>query len=428
MNRDGKVRLAAYGGGALVLVLLLGAIPVTAPLAWLPLAAFIFYAVRYVKQRNSQELPPPQYEPPPRPEATPPEPLSYTLSGVALDSALPGYRFLLSCVVHWYLPPTAPGALQVPHTGAAVNSILARAKEITKAASPLDRNTVQHQLTAALGTPQPDPSRQVMVWAEQVSLTTPDEETKQLRQLSELRRRELLWELERKHERRVRAYLEQEVLVSPSSAVVWWLARHLDRVDEAARLIGPLTQLSEVVNADPRFRTLVSDPNDGHLPSGFAERTVPFSPVMAAHTARSPETNGAMAHEPASALIRQLYPGAEQDSERALLGHQLAHVLSHHGAQEVAERIRQEFDAPDLTLAIENTPSGEPAPVQPQYTSRWPEETPGNHTSGHSHVPNTNNHYVPDRVLTGVAPDRNEGGTTPEEGPERRSNGHTAVQ
>lgn len=197
---------------------------------------------------------------------TPPQ--SYAaapLSGISLPSALPDYRFVFSATVHWR---PAAGTVGPPHASlpaVANNTIIARACEITAAEHPSEHSMVQHKLNAALGVVLPDLHRRVEAWAVQVSLTLPATDGERLRKLSEVRKDEEVWEHERSHERNKRAYLAEDVLKTPGSAVVWWLARNPDSIRETVGLIGILAQLSAAANdteIPELFRPMVEHPAD----------------------------------------------------------------------------------------------------------------------------------------------------------------------
>ncbi|MGW1837043.1 hypothetical protein [Streptomyces sp. NPDC002067] len=58
------------------------------------------------------------------------------------------------------------------------------------------------------------------------------------------------------------------MLRTPGSAVVWWLARHGERVEDAVRMIGPLARLSAAAHdteVPETFRHLAAEP-PGHEP------------------------------------------------------------------------------------------------------------------------------------------------------------------
>jgi hypothetical protein len=57
--------------------------------------------------------------------------------------------------------------------------------------------------------------------------------------------------LERQLEQDKRAYLRDDVLATPGSAVVWWLANNPGEVAQCVDLLGTLTRLSAAANDIP---------------------------------------------------------------------------------------------------------------------------------------------------------------------------------
>ena len=173
------------------------------------------------------------------------------MAEVPLPCVEPGYRFLLSATVFWRPAPNPVGMRHTNPEALGLESILARAGQLTADRAPGDHLAVGYQLAAALGTVLPDSSGQVVAWATEVSLTLPEDDEARLRAITALRKQEQVWDAERAIERTMRAYLRDEVLESPGSAIVWWLARHPDQVEDSARLIGPLAQLSAAARGTP---------------------------------------------------------------------------------------------------------------------------------------------------------------------------------
>ncbi len=168
----------------------------------------------------------------------------HAVVGARLPSTDPDYPFVFSATVCWN---PAPHRLGIRHTNPealAVDAILDRAIEVTSAQPPTEHVLAGHRLAATLGAVLADKTGQVVAWAEAIAIALPDGDEQRLHAISELRKQEQMWDHERAFERSVRTYLTSEVLVSPGTAVVWWLSRHMDQVEETARLIGPLTQLT----------------------------------------------------------------------------------------------------------------------------------------------------------------------------------------
>ncbi|MDS1269646.1 hypothetical protein RIF23_04995 [Lipingzhangella sp. LS1_29] len=190
--------------------------------------------------------PPPQPEPPPAPAPPPvavePEARERRKHIVRhpVPSARSDYHFLFSAVVCWYgeaRDDTSAGA-------AAVTAVQEQVRTFLGNEQPEEYETVQSRLAAALDDircAHPD-IRGLRVVDVRVELPTADEQ--RLEQLSEVRKRKAAREEERELERLERAYLGDDALADPGRAVVWWLARNPDRVDEAVGNISTLTRLS----------------------------------------------------------------------------------------------------------------------------------------------------------------------------------------
>jgi hypothetical protein len=130
----------------------------------------------------------------------------------------------------------------------AVNEIIRRARDITKERDPDEVTLVISDLSVALGALQPDVGGQVEVMAESVRLQLPPEDQKRLDELATLRKDEGLWEYQRRYQVSKRDYLRSDVLKDAGSAVVWWLAKHEDNLEQVATNIDLLTQLAHAAN------------------------------------------------------------------------------------------------------------------------------------------------------------------------------------
>ena len=89
---------------------------------------------------------------------------------------------------------------------------------------------------------------------------------------SELRKHERIWEQERRMEVNMRRYLSEDVLSDTGSAIVWWLARHPDQIEESVQMIGALAQLTAAANSKeipvPELLRAIqaAEPNGRHIP------------------------------------------------------------------------------------------------------------------------------------------------------------------
>jgi hypothetical protein len=86
-----------------------------------------------------------------------------------------------------------------------------------------------------------------------------------------LRKHERMWEQERRMEVSMRRYLSEDVLKDTGSAVVWWLARHADQIEDSAQMIGHLAQLTAAANSKdmpvPELLRAIqaAEPNGRHI-------------------------------------------------------------------------------------------------------------------------------------------------------------------
>ncbi len=121
----------------------------------------------------------------------------------------------------------------------------ASAAEIVLGSAAVDAGTTKQRLAAELGWPRTDSSGTVRWCAQDVDLQPADpDDADRLRTQSQLRKQVQIWQQEREHELNVRRYLGEDVLTTTGSALVWWLARHLDDVRGAIGMIGDLSKLS----------------------------------------------------------------------------------------------------------------------------------------------------------------------------------------
>jgi hypothetical protein len=177
----------------------------------------------------------------------PKAPAQEAISDVDLPTSTPDYRILFSGSVLWEKTsdPIAhkdPGAL-------ARHAIVERAATVVREVSPADAAIATHRLAAELGVAEPDSTGEVSAWATGVKLAVRDDDVDQLLELTNLRKKNEIWEREREYERSFQEYLGDDVLTSSGRALIWWMARHVDDVEGAAALIPQLTRLSAFLQA-----------------------------------------------------------------------------------------------------------------------------------------------------------------------------------
>lgn len=234
----------------------------------------------------------------------------YPVENLLLNSVEPNYKFLFSGTVRWSSIQTAAGMRPAYQKDIAVNVITECAHDITATRQPDDYVGVQHELAVTLGAPIADQSGQVQAWAVDIALTIPDDDVEWLKKRSKLRKREQVLEDEWKVGRKVQEYIKDEVLESPSSALVWWLARNVDKVQEAVPLIKPLAQLVAAANstdAHEQFRHVISEPH-----GDLGRDLLPTVWV-----------------DPAIKFIDEYFPNPD-DPQRAHLADDLVRVLASH--------------------------------------------------------------------------------------------------
>ncbi|MFF2616441.1 hypothetical protein [Kitasatospora sp. NPDC058046] len=276
------------------------------------------------------------------------------VAGVALPSLVPDYDFHFSATVWWRPIPNLTGLVHADPAGLAVETVLERAREVTACEIPGRLDLVQHRLNGVLGTQSQDRSGLVEAMGGRVELRLSEDDRHRLGKLSEVRKTEEVWEHERRHEQSKRAYLGDDVLKSPGSAMVWWLARHDEQIREAVDLIGPLAQLSAAAN-DQAVSELYTHlvPGAGLPPddSGDDDEEGPTGPARPYGPAGGPSVIGP---------LRQLLDDVELDAdsaERKVYTHRVADFTAAAGRPEFARLIRAKL------LGEDDVVPGQPGPT-----------------------------------------------------------------
>lgn len=260
MKGTGKTPLVGLALAAGFMTVVLGVSARWPVWLWsVPAAVAVVLAILLASARS------PEPEPEPEQAADSDEPpwKETRVDEVALPSRVPDYDFLFSATVWWRPIPNTTGLMHADPASLAIETVLTRARELTEREIPERLDLVLHRLNGALGTQIRDTSRLVEAMGGRVELRLSEDDRNRLGKLSEVRKTEEVWERERRYEQNKRAYLGEDVLKSPGSAVVWWLARHDDKVTEAVDLIGPLAQLSAAANdeaVDDLYTHLVPQP------------------------------------------------------------------------------------------------------------------------------------------------------------------------
>jgi AcrR family transcriptional regulator len=144
----------------------------------------------------------------------------------------------------------------------------------------------------------------------------------------------------------LREYLGDDVLTTSGSAVVWWLARHLEddqAVPAAVRLINELSTLSVVAQ--------------GHGHPDRADSSLMVPPL----TPVGSNGDGVSSQDPAvatRALLERLFPDSED--ERMMFARSLASLAERSGRGDYAVRVRTLFGVPDLDAGRPESAGEEP--------------------------------------------------------------------
>ncbi|GAB2854191.1 hypothetical protein GCM10027074_21410 [Streptomyces deserti] len=263
---------------------------------------------------------------------------------VALPSSVADYDFSFSATVRWLVLDAPEDAPYINPAGLAVDAVLQRARAVTAQQPPHRSAFTQHQLDGALATMRADSTGRVMAMAQDVSLSLPEHDRDRLAKLSNVRKDEDVWEHERNYERSKRAYLGDDVLKDPGSAVVWWLSRNEEEVEGAVDRIGLLAQLSAVANNEtvaPQFEHLLSPPrtwdSDG-APDGRATPEWPEEYDLG----DVPSANGTEPNRSVDSLLAWFGFSAD-DPDLDLFAQRLIQVAQVHGKAEAVEEIRRRF-------------------------------------------------------------------------------------
>lgn len=181
--------------------------------------------------------------------------------------------------------------------------------------------------------PRLDELQQVRTWADRIQLKLPQADAKHLQLLTDLKREQESSRLKRGLEQDLRAYLTQDALLTPGSALVWWLAKNPDQVERSVELYPILKRLSEAAQGVPEERPVVEKPAgiNGFGPQIFSSgESRPVEPL-------------ATAMPDYEAALEKLFEGCEEP-ERSYMASQLAYLEDSFERPERAARIREHFD------------------------------------------------------------------------------------
>lgn len=298
---------------------------------------------------------------------TPPPPAVRTVhvQAVPMPSSDPNYRFLLYCTVCWR---PGPAAAETPHPQPAefaTRMVVHQAAQVTAKEPPDRHDLIQHRLSNDLAAVMQDRSGSVEFWACNVVVTLPKEDLERQHRLATARKDYQWWEQQVHLERGRRAYLRTEVLPDTGSAVVWWLSQSQDmkQVQPAVELIGSLARLSAAANnreIEPVLRTFVNDLPDLPQPAPAYANGAHHGSAVNGEATNYNRVDRAAA---CAAALADFVTGVNSEPERSQFGDHIARLTNYFGDDELARRIRVDFQAPDLSSTASEPPDENlPAP------------------------------------------------------------------
>ncbi|MFD7103981.1 hypothetical protein [Streptomyces celluloflavus] len=265
---------------------------------------------------------------------------------VPLESAVADCPFLFSATVWWRPVDGSTTSTHGNQAALAATSVLRRARRATSAEHPSRCTFLEHEMEGVLGAPVSDDAGLVTAFATEVRLVLRQRDRKHLEELDELRKAVGAWESRRQHERNLREYLGEDVLQSPGSAVVWWMARHDDQIERAVEMIAPLAVLSAAANGEEipeAYRDLfrARESTTGEEPMGGFEHPEPIdeeAPPVSGSSHAGAERQPPLSDHLSVWLDEMGF--AEGSAERAAFLHRLARMSDAAGRPEAAENIR----------------------------------------------------------------------------------------
>ncbi|MFF2652940.1 hypothetical protein [Streptomyces sp. NPDC058045] len=264
--------------------------------------------------------------------ATPVERTDCHVNRVVLPSLWDDYSFVFSATVRWCLLERPGGGPVLNPAGLAVDTVLARARAVTEQREPGRASLVRHELSGALSRMYADPTGSLQAMADNISLALPEPDQQRLDRLADVRKDKAVWEHQRKYEQSRRQYLGEDVLKDTGSAVVWWLARNEEQVEQTVSDLPLLAQLTSAAN-------------DTDIPERLQN-------LMAQHLGEAADLN---TEEPAPghtatdhlAGLFDAMGFREGDVRRPMLARQFAELLTEQDRHETAEALRFHFDPPE---------------------------------------------------------------------------------
>ncbi|MFI5616198.1 hypothetical protein [Streptomyces sp. NPDC051567] len=329
---------------------------------------------------------------------------------VPVESTVADCPFLFSATVSWRLVEGSTASTHGNPAALAATSVLQRVRRMTSAEHPSRCAFLERELEGFLGAPMPDYAGLVSAFATDIRLVLRQRDQEHLEELDGLRKAMDTWESRRQHERSLREYLGEDVLQSPGSAVVWWMARHDDQIERAVEMIAPLTVLSAAANDEEipeAYRDLfrARESMAGEEPSGGFDHPEPIG-----EEAPPPSWpgQGRAGHQPPIDTLSVLLDEmglAEGTTERAVFLYRLAGISDAAGRPEAAENIRMNLRGAGQdgghTSAGSFEDSGEEPP--PTAGSGYPPPSDTGHRSDRVQPPRTGGWQVTPEGLVSEA-------------------------
>ncbi|MFH8608841.1 hypothetical protein ACH4D5_15310 [Streptomyces sp. NPDC018029] len=290
---------------------------------------------------------------------------------VPVESSVADCPFLFSATV-WWRPAVHNDPLSHGNPGALASaSVLERVQRLTSTEHPNQCMFLEHSMESELGQPVLEAGGLVITFATDIRLTLRAKDREHLDELEGLRKAVGTWESRQQHERNVREYLGGDVLQSPGSAVVWWMARHDDQIERAVEMIGPLTVLSATANDEeiPEDYRAMTQPHAGSPGGGPMDGLAHPEPTGEETGEVGPSHRSAADYQssmddPLTSLLASI--GIDEGSvEGAVFLRRLMEMSEAAGRPEAAENIRRRMHA----VRQEEAPSrgyGEPGDHDPE--------------------------------------------------------------
>jgi hypothetical protein len=359
MTQVGEQETVSHASGSLlpILATLISELVVVVVLfiygrGWWSIVLVVPLIVVTMLMAKSRRVPvqPPHFSDVPAQPLPPPEPQSTVVADVRLPSRQDDYYFLFSATMSWLPGPEKEPGVPAHAAALAVESILSRARLITRQREPGDASMIRHELGSELGRLLPDPARRVQAMASEVQLAIPEEDRERLDRLAGVRKDEVVWQHERKYEQSKREYLSQDVLKDTGSAVVWWLTRNGDQIEKVVSDIDKLAQLSAAANNNMAVEEAAASgltasfgPEPAYAGANGHDR---FSQSASSNDSKS-------AGDCAAEFLDATYPD-QNDPGRLLLAKRLAEMTRAHGRTDIADALYQRFDlSEDPTSPLE---------------------------------------------------------------------------